>query len=120
MAKSQTSSTRDPYNDPVEKPLPPLIPKPSNSSLAGSSKTSNQKTWREKKKYQVWINSGTKVKKTIASPLSVALTARLRKICPRSRALTVTRKGITRGTALSPEKTYQKTSIGLGNFRSDD
>ena len=59
-----------------------------------------------RKSIDVWINSGTRVKKTLALPLLPALTARLGKTCPRSRPSTVTRKGTTRGTALSPEKTY--------------
>ena len=73
-----------------------------------------------RKSIDVWINSETRVEKTLAPPLPPALTAGLGKTCPRSRASTVTRKGTTRGTALSPEKTCQKTSIGLGDLRSDD
>ena len=73
-----------------------------------------------RKSIDVWINSGTRVEKTLAPPLPAALTAGLGKTCPRSRASTITRKGTTRGTALSPEKTCQKTSIGLGDLRSDD
>ena len=76
---------------------------------------------RERRKsIDVWINSGTRVEKTLAPPLLPALTAELGKTCPRSHASTVTRKGTTRGTALSPEKTCQKTSIGFGDLRSDD
>ena len=52
MAKSQASSTRDPRDDPVKKPLPPLAPKPSNSSPAGSSEKSDKKAWRKKKKHR--------------------------------------------------------------------
>ena len=52
VAKSQASSTRDPRDDPVEKPPPPSAPKPSNSSPAGSSETSDKKAWREKKKHR--------------------------------------------------------------------
>ena len=73
-----------------------------------------------RKSIDVWIISETRVEKTLAPLLPPALTAGLGKICPKSRALTVTRKGTTRGTALSPERTCQKTSIGLGNLRSDD
>ena len=51
-AKSQASSTQDPRDDPVEKPLPPSAPKPSNSSPAGSSETSDKKARREKKKHR--------------------------------------------------------------------
>ena len=51
VAKSQASSTRDSYDNPVKKLLPPLALKPFNSSLARSSETSNKKAWREKKKY---------------------------------------------------------------------
>ena len=75
---------------------------------------------KRRKSIDVWINSETRVEKTLAPPLPPALTAGLRKTCPRSRALTVTRKSTTRGTALSQEKTYQKTSIGLGDLRSND
>ena len=57
------------------------------------------------KSINIWINSGTRVEKTLASPLSPALTVRLGKISLRSRFSTITRKGTTRGTALSPEKT---------------
>ena len=73
-----------------------------------------------RKSIDVWINSKTKVEKTLAPPLPPALTIRLGKSCPRSCASTVTRKGTTQGTVLSPKKMYQKTSIGLGNFRSDN
>ena len=73
-----------------------------------------------RKNIDVWINTGTRVEKTLALPLPPALTAGLGKTGPRSRASTVTRKGTTRGTALSPERTCQKTSIGLGDLRSDD
>ena len=51
VAKSQASSTRDPCDDSIKKPPPPSVPKPSNSLPAGSSETSNKKTWREKKKH---------------------------------------------------------------------
>ena len=73
-----------------------------------------------RKSIDVWINSGTRVEKTLAPPLPLALTARLRKTCFRSRTSTITRKSTTRGIALSPEKMCQKTSIGLGDFCSDD
>ena len=76
---------------------------------------------RERRKsINVWINSETKVEKTLAPPLPLALIAGLEKICPRSRASTVTRKSITRETALSLEKTCQKSSISLGNLHSND
>ena len=58
-----------------------------------------------RKSIDIWINSRTRVEKTLAPPLPPALTAGLGKTCPRSRASTVTRKSTTRGTALSPEKT---------------
>ena len=73
-----------------------------------------------RKSIDVWINSGTRVEKTLALPLLPALIAGLGKTCPRSRASTITRKGTTRGTALSLEKTCQKTSISLGNFHPND
>ena len=52
MAKSQAFSTQNPCNNPVEKPSPPLVPKPSNSSLTGSSETSDKKARKEKKKHR--------------------------------------------------------------------
>ena len=73
-----------------------------------------------RKSIDVWINSRTRVEKTLAPPLPPALTAGLGKTCPRSRASIVTRKSTTRGTALSLERICQKTSIGLGNLRSND
>ena len=79
-----------------------------------------RKLGEKRKSIDVWINSRTRVEKTLAPTLPPALTAGLRKTCPRSRASTVTRKGTTRGTTLSQEKTYQKTSISLGNLRSND
>ena len=79
-----------------------------------------RKLGERRKSIDVWINSGTRVEKTLAPPLPPALTAGLGKTCPRSRTSTVTRKGTTRRTALSPKKTCQKTSIGLGDLRSDD
>ena len=90
-------------------PCPPEAVRPSTRRLGERRKNIN-----------IWINSGTRVEKTLAPPWAPALTAGLGKICPRSRASTVTRKGTTRGTALSPEKTCQKTSIGLGDLRSND
>ena len=76
---------------------------------------------RERKKsINVWINNGTRVEKILAPPLLPVLTLGLGKTCPRSLASTVTRKSTTRGTALSSEKTYQKTSIGFVDLRSDD
>ena len=73
-----------------------------------------------RKSIDVWINSGTRVEKTLALLLPPALTMGLRKICSRLRASTVTRKGTTQGISLSPERTCQKTSIGLGDLRSDN
>ena len=73
-----------------------------------------------RKSIDVWINSGTRVEKTLAPPLPPVLTVRLGKICPRSRASTIIRKGTTRGTAPSPERTCQKTSIGLSDLFSND
>ena len=52
VAKSQASSTRDPCDDPIEKPPPPSAPKSSNSSPAESSEISDKKAWREKKKHR--------------------------------------------------------------------
>ena len=73
---------------------PPETTRPPTRSLGERRKSIN-----------VWINSGTGVEKTLAPPLLPALTARLEKICLRSRASTITRKGNTQGTALSPERT---------------
>ena len=73
-----------------------------------------------RKSIDIWINSETRVKKTLAPLLPLALTLGLGKTCPRLRASTVTRKSTTRGTALSLKKTCQKTSISLGKLRSDD
>ena len=76
---------------------------------------------RERRKsIDIWINSETRVDKTLAPPLLPALTAGLGKTCSRSRASTVTRKGTTQGTALSLKKACQKTSIGLGDLCSND
>ena len=76
------------------------------------------RTLRERRKsINVWINSKTRVEKTLAPPLPLALTVGLRKICSRSHTSTVTKKGTIQRTALSPKKTYQKTSIGLGDLR---
>ena len=52
VAKSQASSTRNPRDDSVKKPSPPLAPIPSNSLPVRSSETSDKKAWREKKKHQ--------------------------------------------------------------------
>ena len=79
-----------------------------------------KKLRKRRKSIGVWINSGTRVKKTLAPPQPSALIAGLGKICPRLCAWTVTRKNTTRGTALSPEKICQKTSIGFGDLCSDD
>ena len=51
VAKWQASSTQDLCNNSVEKPTPFSAPKPSNSSIAGSSGISNKKAQREKKKH---------------------------------------------------------------------
>ena len=81
---------------------------------------STRRLGERRKSINVWINSRTRVEKTLAPPLPWTLTAGLRKTCPKSRASTVTKKGTTRGTALSPERICQKTSISLGDFRSND
>ena len=90
-------------------PCPPEAARPPTKRLKERRKSIN-----------VWINNGTRVEKTLAPPLLLALTAGRGKTCPRSRTSTITRKGTTRGTALSPEKTCQKTSIGFGDLRSND
>ena len=81
---------------------------------------STRKLRERRKSIDVWINSGTRVEKTLASPPPPALTAKLGNIYSRSRASTITKTGTTQGTTLSLERTYQKTSIGLGNLRSND
>ena len=90
-------------------PRPPEVARPPTRRLE-----------ERRKSIDVWINSGTGIEKTLASHLPLALTVRLRKTCSRSRNSTIIRKGTTRGTALSPEKTCQKTSIGLANLCSND
>ena len=62
----------------------------------------------------------TRVEKIQALPLSLAIIAGLGKTFPRSRASTLTRKGTTQVTTPSPEKTYQKTSIHLGDVHFND
>ena len=47
VAKSQASSNRDPCDNSIEKPSPPLAPKPSNSLPAGRNETSDKKTRRD-------------------------------------------------------------------------
>ena len=71
-------------------PCPPEAARPSTRRLE-----------ERRKSIDVWINNGTRT-------------------YLRSRTSTIIRKSTTRGTALSPEKTCQKTSIGLGDLRSDD
>ena len=72
-----------------------------------------------KKSIDAWIKSGTRVEKTLASLLPLALIVKLEKTCSRLCASTVTRIGTTQGTILSSEKLYQKTSIGFGKLHSD-
>ena len=118
--------------------LPWLSPKPPppKTPATTSSKNSRQQRSRStsrppegmrspikrlgerRKTIDIWINNGTRVEKTLALLLPSSLIAELRKTCSRSRALTVTRKRTTQKTALSAEKTCQKTSIGLGNSTS--
>ena len=90
------------------------------SRLLEAAKPPTRRLGERRKSINVWINSGTRVEKTLTLPLPPALTAGLGKICPRSRVSTVTRKGTTQGTALSLEKIYQKTSIGLGSLHSNN
>ena len=52
MAMSQSSFIWDPYDNAIKKRSPLLILKPSNSSSTGSSKTSDKKTRRGKKKHR--------------------------------------------------------------------
>ena len=90
-------------------PCPPKAAKPLTEKLG-----------ERRKSIDVWINNGTKVEKTLALLLPLVLKAGLGKTCSRLRSSTIIRKGTTWGTALSPERTCQKTSIGLGNFCSND
>ena len=119
---------------PSHRPLPPETPATTPSKNSRRLRHRSRPTPRppeavrpptrrlgeRRKSIDVWINSETKVEKTLAPPLPPALTARLGKTCPRSYASTITRKSTTRGTALSPERMCQKTSIGLGDLRFDD
>ena len=78
------------------------------------------KLGERRKNIDVWINSKTRVEKTLAPLLPPALIVRLGKSSSRLRASIITKKGTTRRTALSPEKKCQKTSIVLGNFHSNN
>ena len=51
LAKLQASSIQNVHNNPVTKPSPSFAPKPFNFSPSGSSKTSDKKARREKKRY---------------------------------------------------------------------
>ena len=88
--------------------------------LLEAARSPTKKLRERRKSIEVYINSGNRVEKTLVLPLPPALIAELGKTCSRSCISTVARKGTTRGSALSPEKTCQKTSISLGNLRSDD
>ena len=88
--------------------------------LPEAARPSTRRLGARRKSINVWINSRTRVEKTLASSLPPPLTVGLRKTYPRSRTSTVTRKSTTRGTALSLEKMCQKTSIGLGDLLSND
>ena len=91
------------------------------TSCLSEAETPPTRRLRERRKsIDVWINSETRVEKILALLIPPALTAGLGKTCSRSRTLTITKKGITQGATLSSEKTYQKTSIGLGNLRFND
>ena len=79
-----------------------------------------RKLGQKRKSINLWINSETRIEKTLASLLLPVLTVGLEMTCLRLCALTVARKGITQGTALSPERIYQKTSISLGNFNPNN
>ena len=72
------------------------------------------------KSINIWINHRTRVEKWPALPLPLALIIGLRKTCSKSRASTIKRKSTTRRTALSPEKTCQKTNINHSNLRLDN
>ena len=104
----------------------PLLPKTPAMTLSKNphpqeaARLPTRRLGEKRKSINVWINSRTRVEKILASPLLLVLTVGLGKTCFRSRASTITRKSTTRGTALSPEKTCQKTSIGLSNLYSND
>ena len=85
-----------------------------------AAKLPTKRLRKRRKNIDVWINSGTRVEKTLAPPLPLAITAGLGKTCSRLRASTVIRKNTTQGTALSLERMCQKTSIGLSNLYSND
>ena len=120
VAMSQASFTLDPCDDPVKNSHRLRHRSRPTPRLPEAARPPTRRLGKRRKSIDVWINSETRVEKTLAPPLPPALTAGLGKTCPRSRASTVTRKDTTRGTALSPERTCQKTSISLGDFRSDD
>ena len=117
---------------PSHRPLPPKTPTMTplknpyclwhwsrlTPRLSEVAKLPTRKLGERRKSIGIWINRGTRVEKTLAPLLLPMLIAGLRKTCPRSHASTVTRKGTTRGTNLSSEKTYQKTNISFGNLRS--
>ena len=81
---------------------------------------STRKLGERRKSIDVWINSGTRVEKTLAPPLPPALTVKPENIYSKSRVTTVTKLGTTRVTTLGPKRTYQKTSISLSDLRFDD
>ena len=79
VAKLQASSTQDPRDNLVEKPLPFSAPKPSNSLPAGSSKTSDKKVWREKKKHWYLNQQQDKGQKDTSSTPATGANSKTRK-----------------------------------------
>ena len=73
-----------------------------------------------RKSINVWINSETRIEKTLASPLPSALIAELGKTYFRLYTSTIIEKDTIRETSLSLEKICQKTNISLGNLCSND
>ena len=117
---------------PSSKPLPSKTPATTSSKNSHryqrrlipypleAVRTLTKRLRKRRKSIDVGINIGTRVKKILALLLLPMLTVGLEKICPRSYASTITKKGTTRGTALSLEKIYQKTSISLSDLCPND
>lgn len=84
--------------------------------LLEAAKHSIKKLKKRLKIFDIWINGGTKVGRTLAPPLLLALTLELGKICPESCTSTIAKKSTIRGIALSLEKIWQKTSIYFCNI----
>ena len=76
---SQASSTQDPRDDPVEKPLQPSAPTLSNCSPNGSSETFDKKARREKKKHRRLDQQQDQGRKDISSTPATSANSGTRK-----------------------------------------